>query len=174
MIAIHLFNLSGYNFLFCYYISQSDKEVVQRLDNNQFSQSELVEVKVKLNLPYMTAFGEYERIDGEYELDGQYYKYVQRKILNDTLFLLCLPDYSKNELVQGKIDYAGKTTEMPSKDGQASSIKKGTFTGEYGCQMKPATVELFPVMVTIFTPIISTELADIFIDSDCQPPESIA
>ena len=174
MISIHLLNLAGYNFLFGYFISQSDKQIVQRLDNNQFSQSELVEVKVKLNLPYMTAFGEYERIDGEYELDGQYYKYVQRKILNDTLYLLCLPDHPKSNLEKGKNEYAAHANEMPSKDHQSSSVKKGIFTGEYGCQMKPASVELFSVVVNVFTPIVSTDLTDTFIDSDCQPPDSIA
>lgn len=173
MIALHLFNVAGYNFLFDYNILQSDKQVVQRLDNNQYSDSELIEVKVKLNLPYMTVFGEYERMDGEYELNGEYYKYVKRKIADDTLYLLCLQDYSKSELYKGKTQYASKANDIPSKDQSGSFVKKGVFAGEYYCEVRAVETLVCPVVINKFASIVSTLLTDTYPDTTGQPPEII-
>ncbi len=65
MLCAYLFNLAGYNIFFQYSIQKADERIVRQLDNNQYNDNQLIEVKVKLNLPYMSDWSGYERYDGE-------------------------------------------------------------------------------------------------------------
>ena len=87
--------------------------MVHQLDNHHYRESELMEVKIPLSLPYMTSWNAYERFDGEVELNGIHYNYVERKIQDDTLYLRCLPNNSKTRLYQARTDYASKTGNIP-------------------------------------------------------------
>jgi hypothetical protein len=60
LLAVHLFNLAGYTLLFEYYMQQSDKQLTQQLDNNQYNDSGLIEVKIALHTPYLTSWSAYE------------------------------------------------------------------------------------------------------------------
>ena len=76
-----------------------------RLDKNEFKENELIEIKIPLNLPYQLNWKSFERFDGEIDVDGIHYKYVKRKIYNDSLILLCLPNKSKQQIEKAEEDY---------------------------------------------------------------------
>ena len=82
--------LFGYRFVADYMQQRSDKQLEAHLDKNNYKESELIELKVPIHLPYQTTWAEFERYDGEVELNGILYKYVKRKVVNDTLVLLCI------------------------------------------------------------------------------------
>ncbi|MBO9573733.1 MAG: hypothetical protein J7497_16225, partial [Chitinophagaceae bacterium] len=87
LLIVHLFNLSGYSFLFRYFIGQSSKQLSQKIDKNNYKEEDLVEMKVALNMPYITQTSEYERFDGEIDIEGRHHHYVKRKISGDTLYI---------------------------------------------------------------------------------------
>lgn len=60
------------------------------LDNKRYEDSKLIELKVPLTLPYQIGWSEYQRCDGEIEVDGVLYKLVKRKFANDTLYVMCM------------------------------------------------------------------------------------
>ena len=101
LLAIHLFNLTGYTLLFDYFIQRSNEQLAQQLETHQYNDNELIEVKIAMHTPYLSSWSDYERIDGEAEVDGIYYSYVKRKIHNDTLYLLCIPNKNKTQLSAG-------------------------------------------------------------------------
>ena len=136
MLAVHLFNLAGYTLLFDYYMQQSDKQLTQQLDNNEYNDSELIEVQIAMHTPYLTSWSAYERIDGEVEMNGVFYSYVKRKIHNDTLYLLCLPNKNKTQLHSARIAYAGKVTDVPTNAKDTGAFKKNPASAEY---RQPAT-----------------------------------
>lgn len=68
------------------------------LDANAYEEDDLVEVKIPINLPYHNNWSEFERYDGEIDIDGVHYRYVKRKIFNDSLVLLCIPDKIKTRI----------------------------------------------------------------------------
>jgi len=98
---------------FQYFIVQSDKELALRADKNQYNDDELTEIKMPLNLPYMTGSPGYERVDGAVTINGIYYNYVKRKVYNDTLYLMCLPNKDKTKLYSARNDYANKVHDTP-------------------------------------------------------------
>ena len=97
LVSVLLFNWFGYRVLTDIIEHQADLVLEQRLDNSDYDESQLIEIKVPIELPYQTNWKEFERVDGEIEVDGIHYKYVKRKIVNGELVLLCLPNKSKTE-----------------------------------------------------------------------------
>lgn len=147
LIGVHLFNLVGYTLLFDYFIHQSNKQLIEQLDNNQYNDNELIAIKVALHTPYLSNWSDYERVDGEVEVNGIYYNYVKRKVYNDTLYLLCLPNKNKTQLNAAKIEYANKTQDAPANAKDPGALKKNPAGNEYqqpGTQFHVAVLAMIP------------------------------
>ena len=114
LLSIHLFNLAGYTLLFDYFIQQSNEQLTHQLDAHQYDDNDLLEVKIALHTPYLSNWSDYERVNGEAEVNGIYYTYVKRKIHNDTLYLLCLPNKNKTQLNAARIEYANNVQDVPA------------------------------------------------------------
>jgi hypothetical protein len=174
MLAVCLFNLAGYSFVFNYYINQSDQSLSAKVDANEYAEANLTEIKVKLNLPYLADWPGYERFDGEIEVNGIHYNYVKRKVSQDTLYLLCLPNELKTELYKVKNDYAAKANDLPSgKQNNAPIVKKGLIL-EVG-QISAIQYIFPPLTKEPDLQMISSDqnIVDTFIPSAGEPPEYI-
>lgn len=77
---------------------QAGAKLEARLDTNQYDDSQLIEFKIPVNVAYQTSRSDYERVDGEVQVGGAIYKYVKRKVENDTLYLMCIPHTQKMHL----------------------------------------------------------------------------
>ena len=132
LLAVHLFNLGGYSLVFRYFIHQSEQQFVQQLEKNQFKDAELVEIGIPLHLPYMQNSSGFERIEGSIENNGTHYNYVKRRVFNDTLYIMCLPNRQKTQLVKEKANYAGDVNDFaPNKKDKESTAKKASLSTEY-------------------------------------------
>ena len=127
---ILLFNLVGYRFIVDYMQKQSDEKLEVRLDKNEYNESQLIEIKIPVNLPYQTSWSEYERYDGEVGMGGITYKYVKRKLCDDTLYLKCIPNTqrmqlqaTKNDFFKNKNDIA-QNTSGKSDNSKSVTLKK--------------------------------------------------
>jgi hypothetical protein len=56
-------------------------------------------------LPYQTSHINFERCYGEVEINGVHYTYVKRRVFNDSLTLLCLPNYEKTKIADAGSDF---------------------------------------------------------------------
>ncbi|OQP38859.1 hypothetical protein A4H97_19310 [Niastella yeongjuensis] len=142
LLAVHLFNLAGYTLLFEYFMQQSDKQLTQQLDNSQYNDSGLIEVKIVLHAPYLTSWSAYERIDGEVEVNGVFYNYVKRKVHNDTLYLLCLANKNKTQLHSARLAYAANVNDVPTQAKDTGAFKKNPAGFEYQQPVQLFTVAL--------------------------------
>jgi hypothetical protein len=95
LLTILLFNLIGYRLLTSILEDRADKQLETALDNNDYNESELISLKIPVAyLPYYNNSSTFERIDGRVEIQGLEYKYVKRRIYNDSLELLCIPNHA--------------------------------------------------------------------------------
>ncbi len=117
LVIIFAFNLFGYRFVVDYLQHKADRQLEARLDKNQYDESQLIELKVPIHLPYQTSWSAFERYDGEINLNGTLYKYVERKVSNDTLYLKCLPNTKKMHLEIAKDDYFKNTNDLAQNSG---------------------------------------------------------
>lgn len=122
-----LFNMVGYRVVFSFKEKKATDHVQALIDANSFSEDNLVEVKIPLNMPYYSDKG-YETAYGETVIDGRHYNYVKRKVEGNTLYLLCLPNTEKTKLLVAKsaIEKSNNNTgnETPQQKNQQSSVIK--------------------------------------------------
>ena len=124
---VALFNLGGYRLLTGHLQNQANKELETKLDNRQYDRAELILIKTPLQLPYYSS-SRFERVSGEIVLKGVVYKYVERRVCNDTLELLCIKDAQRTSLQQAKEEFYKQSNGLanhPEKSG--SQIVKPFF-----------------------------------------------
>ncbi len=114
LVFLLLFNALGFYGLLEGLRYKTTLELVKRLDNNQYSQEEIVTLKVPFVIPYQLNSSEYERVDGEIEYDGEFYRLVSQKLTNDTLFITCIKDHSSNRIHKALGDYVKTFTDKPA------------------------------------------------------------
>ena len=99
LLGLFLFNCFGYKLLISYIENKADQQLEEQLDNNNYDESQLISIKVPVTyLPYYNNSKAFERIDGHMEIHGTPYKYVKRRIYNDSLELLCIPNATAMKL----------------------------------------------------------------------------
>ena len=117
LLGLLIFNLFGYRIWFCYLQQQSNQRLTASLDKTEYNEEDLVTIKVPLSLPYFTNWSEFERYDGSIEVDGRHYNYVKRKVYNDTLVLLCIPNNEHTRLANAKNEFEKFAAEGRSATG---------------------------------------------------------
>ena len=105
LLLLFSINWFGYRFIFDYAQHTNNLNLENIFDNELYEDAHLVELKIAMNLPYQTNRPVYERVDGEIKVEGVLYKYVKRKVANDTLYLMCLPNTKKMHLETAKNDF---------------------------------------------------------------------
>ena len=99
LLGILLFNLFGYRLFMIFMENTENSKLETRLDENNYDESELISVKVPaIHLSSYTNSRLFERVDGQVEVNGISYKYVKRRLLNDTLEMLCIPNHAIMQL----------------------------------------------------------------------------
>lgn len=93
LIGILLFNWFGYRLLTFYVEEKASSDLADQFIDNKYDETQLVSLKVPVTyLSYYQNSKEFESIDGKIEIGGIQYKYVKRRIYNDSLEVLCVPD----------------------------------------------------------------------------------
>ena len=177
LVSVLLFNWFGYRVLSDIIEHHADLALEQRLDNSDYDESQLIEIKVAIDLPYQTNWKEFERVDGEIEVDGIHYKYVKRTVYNDSLILLCLPHESKMKLHSARDEFFKLVNDLqhPSQnkksDNGNSVSAKNPVTEYYSSQNN----WLIPRLTALFFQSYidhSSSLSSGFTSSAEQPPEA--
>ena len=106
---------------------KADSMLEVKLDNNHYEESQLIELKIPIDLPYQSTWASFERFDGEIEMNGTLYKYVKRKLVNDTLVLLCIPNHQKMELQTARNDFFKNTNDLSQNNSKKSVSNTATF-----------------------------------------------
>lgn len=111
MLCVLLFNLWGYRLLIDFVQAKKEAALLVQLDKEAYADEDLITIKTGIALPYYVNSATYERVDGTIEMEGTEYKYVKRRIYNDSLELLCVPNKTKQELETAKDAFFKLTNE---------------------------------------------------------------
>ena len=106
LLAILGFNWVGYQFFTNYIQQRADTKFTTALDENRFDESQLISIKAPAR--YLSGYvysNQFERIDGQVEIEGIQYNYVKRRIVNDSLEFLCIPNQKATQLQTAKNDF---------------------------------------------------------------------
>lgn len=132
MLFVVLFNLGGYSLFFQYMIKRSDSKIISQINNNRYHNSDLVEVKIPVNLPTLQDWTEFETISGQVQFKSNTYNYAEIRMTRDTLYLLVIPNHARTKLVNANIIYAKQVNDIPiNKKSHTSLLKKSICESEY-------------------------------------------
>ena len=71
----------------------ANQQLQAQLDDNNYDETQLIDLKVPItHLSYYQNSKEFESVAGKIEIRGVLYSYVKRRIYNDSLEVLCIPD----------------------------------------------------------------------------------
>ena len=148
LLLILLFNIAGYRLLFNQLEKNATARLENKIDQGTYSPEQLIEIKIPLSMPYYSD-KDYEAVYGETEWNGEHYRYVKRKVSGNTLYLLCLPNHEKNNIIDAKNNFAKAVTDteqnsIPGK--QPSTILKLVLSEfisrDNSCQIAPQIINL--------------------------------
>jgi hypothetical protein len=106
ILTILLFNWFGYRLLISAMESRADQQLEAQFDENKYDESQLISIKIPVRyLPYSSNSSSFERVDGQIEIEGIQYKYVKRRIYNDSLEMLCIPNHMAMKLQTAKNEF---------------------------------------------------------------------
>ncbi len=172
-ISVLAFNLFGYRMFIGYLQKANETTLAVQLDMGQYNETELISIKTPLNLPYYTNSENYERVYGSIEIEGVQYDYVKRRIYNDSLELLCLPDKIDQKLQSAKVDFFKMSSDIPNSSQSKKNTSFKNVLPEF-CE-ELATYSLNPVYKTgkkYFT-FTTQMLPSTFSLVEEQPPEQM-
>jgi len=129
LLLLLLFNFVGYRLLFSFLQQKAERNIVAKIDKQEYNDADLITLSVPLSMPYLTDSKDFVSKDGEITLNGKVYHYVKQKISQGNLILKCLPDEQQTHLQNAKVNFFKLANELqnssPSKrSGDNSQITK--------------------------------------------------
>ena len=173
-IVVVLFNFYGYNLVIDYAQNQKDREFASLLDNNRYNENDLVYVKLPVNLPYYGNSKNYEKVSGSVEVNGVEYKYVKRRVYNDTIELACLPNTNKQTLQSARINYFNLSNDLQTNhNGKKTSLTIKSVSLDFCNKLISYNLpDLAKTNKSYHTSLLNN-LPDLFLPVQAQPPESV-
>ena len=144
LIIVLFFNWYGYRIVAGMMEKKADIALDNRLDNNQYDESQLIELRVALDVPYQNNQSEFERHYGEMQIDGKYYTYVKRKIENGFLILKCIPNDGKQRIKAAGNDFfkmANGLDQNHQQDKKGNTSFAKNFWSEYDDQLNSFDID---------------------------------
>jgi len=179
LLGIFSFNIFGYRLVASFLEEQVNASIETALDENNYSDDQLISIKQPTNLPYYNNSPTFQRVDGEIEIEGVHYKYVKVRIYNDSLELMCIPNTGKMNIEAAKADFSRLAADFQ----QADNAKKKSTTPSKSFQKTLSEYE--ELQVTQIPAVTATSIAtfkssnnvfvnDLFLQTLEQPPDSFS
>jgi hypothetical protein len=104
-----------------------------QLDDNQYNERELLSIKVPAtHLSYYNNSEKFEPVRGQIEVGGMQYSFVKRRLYNDSIELLCIPNAEAMHFKRANYDYFKLVYDLQKPGGKKTgshSFKR--FTSVY-------------------------------------------
>ncbi len=176
-LCIYLLQLAGNSLIVDQLLQRHERIRLQQIDRGEFDPVHLVEISIPVHTPYYSSSVDYERYYGNFEREGRHYNFVMRKIINDSIFLLCLPDDRVTALESVKLRMSLAAT---GNDDATSSEKQGTTPVKKGhaqhdfCQPLPGfEITGLEWLNGNLNGRNNSALSSCFIEPPLQPPSAV-
>jgi hypothetical protein len=101
---------------------RNDAATVLLLDRNDLDKFETVMFKIPISLPYTQDDTGFERIDGKYEYNGEFFRLVKQRYANDTLTIVCVKDQNE-KVIESAIRTYVKTFASQHSENQGAKLQ---------------------------------------------------
>jgi hypothetical protein len=134
LMGMLFFNWYGYQLLSSYLEGRADRQLEASLDDNSYDESQLIDIKVpSAHLTYYNSSEKFERVDGQIEIAGVEYKFVKRRLYNDSVEMLCIPNHTAMHLQAAKNDFFKQVNDLQQhNNGKKAGSHSGTSKSPAG------------------------------------------
>ncbi len=122
LLIIFLFNVGGYYIVYWGLRYQTDQQLTLRLDANLYDPEETILLKIPVSLPYPLESNGFQRVDGAFEYNGEFFKLIKNKLEDDTLYVVCIRDRETRQLVKTMKDYVSLTQGLADQSPSQKAI----------------------------------------------------
>lgn len=130
MSVLVLFNALGFYGLFIGLEYSNELSQHRLFNNDSYDRSLEISIKVPLAVPYALDQSDYERVDGDFEYNGEFYRLVKQKLSHDTLHIICVRDFDSKKIHLALQDYV-KTFTDKHPEGKTSAKTSLNFLKDY-------------------------------------------
>lgn len=135
MLIVFLFNGIGYYGLFYLTRKQLQRDLVHKLDAGNYTYSQTITLKIPFSLPYqLNPDAGYERINGDFEYQGEFYKLIKQRLANDTLYIVCIRDTEEKRLNTVVTDFIRIAHALPASSKTLKLLHGFSKDFESGCR----------------------------------------
>lgn len=173
--ALLFLNFFGYRIVFYFAAQAEDIKLESTLDRAEYNDNELVTINVPLNNPYSLNQSTFERVDGEITFKGKIYKYVKRRIFNNELILLCIPNNSKMRIEENKKNFFENINDL-AKDSKHGNSKAGAVknpVAEYDVNSFGISLQKCQPTVHVIKTEVSVLLSAGYLSYQGKPPRLV-
>jgi len=157
LLTFFLFNTIGYYFLYQAIRSHSYLALQKRLDNDLYSREETVTIKIPAAIPYQSNT-DYQRVNGSFEHQGEFFKLIKQKIANDTLYVVCYRDHAEKKISGLLADFVKASNDLPQSSKSTALKLLSNLSKDYelcsGISLHSSpgllTRNLFPPQISFF------------------------
>jgi hypothetical protein len=175
--ALLLFNWIGYRFVISYLQDKADTQLEAQLDINKYDESQLISIKIPAT--YLSSYsnsGTFERVSGQVDIKGIQYKYVKKRLFNDSLEYVCIADRNTMQMQSAKNEFFSLVNDLKHCGQQKKSNSHTDFSKNFSSDYFPSSSDLFIKDLSIndlkksFSP--SSTLPQTILWAIEQPPEA--
>ncbi len=178
LLGMLLFNWYGFRALTAFLENRADEVLTAGLDDHQYREADLVSLKVPAShLSYYNNSQQFERVDGHIEIHGLQYNYVKRRLFNDSIEMLCIPNTMAIQLKKDKIDFFRLMNDLTSHPGQgkkSGSQSFKSFSADYDAVSLSFQIQQQVNSLSPGHSIYSARLSHPVTHSDDRPPQSFS
>lgn len=120
----------GYYGVFLGLHFRNDLQMTKALDSDLYDHSNTITLKVAVSIPYMPDQLDFDRVDGQFEHEGEFYRMVKQKYSQDTLTVICVKDAEHKKIDLALADYV-KTFSDSTSDTKPTSKTTVSFIKHY-------------------------------------------
>lgn len=112
----------GYYGVFVGLHYQNDRAMSRALNNDIYDHSNSLTLKVPVSIPYMQDQTDFQRVDGQFEHNGELYRMVKQRYSKDTLTVVCVIDTEHKKIDLALADYVKTFTDKAADTKSGSKI----------------------------------------------------
>jgi hypothetical protein len=177
LLGLLLFNFVGYEFYTAFMQDRADKTLIADIDLNNYSDADLISIKVPaVHLSSYVNSKEFQRVDGQIEIQGVQYNYVKRRYTDDSLELLCIPNNTATRLQTAKNEFFKLVNDLQhpgqsKKSDQHSTTFKG-FNAEYYSETQQYAIQDLTAVSQKATDHYLLQIPSVYLTRAGQPPDN--
>jgi hypothetical protein len=142
LLSFLFFNWVGY-WLFISWIESHEETLLEsRLEDGRYDRSQLILVRISADhLPYSNSSTAFDHEGGKVDIGNLHYRYVGKRLFNDSVEFLCLPDREANRFQNARNNFFSLVNDLqntghskvPGSSGKiASNVLKVCFPVPHG------------------------------------------